>query len=291
MSIISRGETIFPCIEKGDTTAAANELCRALVADAQNGSLHAANRGNLWNRNVFDRACRDVTSDQGLLRVAPVTGRALLFRSTGPDGRQVDPTTWHAGCATHNGKEKHILTFFRSLGPSVLSEQSSTVYELLQNSDESIIRQELAEETTDGEDECEEGWVGPECRQCAPGYVGDFCTRAVESESTTSHENNCEVALEPTSVVTRSEDPQVTAVDTSNDAPEELHVFDGFLSTSEVEHLSALGKQLVQTKHGTVKGYMSRVELSKVAAAKKDVIYRAVRTFVDANVETIVTGC
>lgn len=186
--------------------------------------------------------------------MAPVVGRALLFRSAGPDG-YVDPTTWHAGCATHSGKEKHILTFFRSLASSAPSQQ-------------------LIGDRTNVEDECEEGWVGPDCRQCAPGYTGDFCTRLVESESTISTENSCEVALEPSSVVTRREDSQNIAVDPLH----ELRVFDSFLSTSEVAHLSALGKQLVQTKHGTVKGYMSRVELSTVAAAKQDAIYQVVRT-------------
>jgi hypothetical protein len=248
-----RGQTIFPCIEKGNNAETTSELCRALVADAQKGSsLHTVSRGDLWNRSVFDGVC-DATSDQGLLRVAPVAGRALLFRSSGPDG-MVDPTTWHAGCATHSGKEKHILTFFRSLASSAPSQQ-------------------LTGGRKDVEDECEEGWIGLDCRQCAPGYTGDFCTRAADFEPTISAENSCEVPLEPSSVITRREESQNIAVD----ALEELRVFDGFLSTSEVAHLSALGKQLVQTKHGTVKGYMSRVELSTVAAAKHDAIYQAVR--------------
>ena len=250
-----------------------------MEADAQNGSsFHAASRGDLWNRSVFDRACRNDTPDKGLLRVAPVTGRALLFRSAGPDGRQVDPTTWHAGCATHNGKEKHILTFFRSIEPSALSQHPSAVDELLPNSYQRVVRRELAEEDSDGDEECAEGWTGPDCRHCAPGYVGDFCTRAIETGSTTSDENNCDAAIEPTTVIVRPEDQQASTVGASNDALEELRVFDGFLSASEIDHLAALGKQLVQSKHGTVKGYISRVELSKVAEAKKDAIYRTVRT-------------
>ena len=279
LSTVNRGQTIFPCIEPGDSAESTSKLCRALVADARNGSsFHTVSRGDLWNRSVLDRACSDATSEQGLLRVEPVTGRALLFRSAGPDGH-VNPTTWHAGCATEGGKEKHILTFFRSVASSVSPQLPTASDELLQQPDDSVVQQESIRENNDVEDECEEGWIGPDCRQCAPGYTGDFCTRALESASTDSNDNSCSATLQPTWVVTRPEEPQSSGVAVGRGAGglQELRVFDSFLSPSEVAHLSTLGKQLVQTKHGTVKGYMSRVELSKVTAAKKDAIYRMVR--------------
>eukprot|EP01043_Picozoa_sp_COSAG02_P028050 COSAG02_NODE_1683_length_11339_cov_976.310409_2_plen_224_part_00 len=216
-----------------------------------------------------------------MLRVAPVTGRALVFRSAGLGERHVDPTTWHAGCATMHGKEKHILTFFRSVASPVRSESPARLDDSLQQIDGSAVRRGGNGESKDAEDECEEGWVGHDCRRCAPGYTGDFCTLAVESDSTALDVKNRDAALEPSSVIVRRDESQ--SADSGHDAPEELRVFDGFLSASEVAHLSVLGKQLLQTKHGTVKGYMSRVELSKVAAAKKDAIYQAVCTLSDLH--------
>lgn len=310
--VYSGGETIFPC-EQADGSShngeSLSKLCQALVADARNGSsMHAGvgKRGDLWNRDIFEGACAATgavggSSSDRMLRVAPVAGRALLFRSAGPDGL-VDPTTWHAGCATLDGGEKHILTFFRSVTNEPPTPTTTTTMTTVAVDDVSEVRQpaemgqqqDVSGESSAGDEgECDEGWSGHDCRECAPGYSGDFCTRDVKTDTPDSAQK-CDDKPVPSRVVARVRDPNDAAGNAAegDDAEgsetklprpseasqlEELHVFDGFLSASEVAHLSALGRRLVQTKYGTVKGYMSRAELSKIKAAKADEVYMDVR--------------